>query len=160
MDFGSITSCNAIFTTIIKTISLNCSTCWLVFKKNCVDLERLHPEIDTDFGRRLKLLFGHEITGSTNSKPFLLVSMSFSMLSMVSNSSVLLKTTVKKQTNMMTVADSEQTHSTYSMNSLATNRMYMEWKAMHNPNIEKTMNTLSFHIVSLRANCGNMPNDA
>lgn len=147
MGLGSITNCNAIFTTIINTISLNRSTCRLAFANDCLVPECLHTTIETDFPATQCVY--KSTSGFEPGHP--LVSMSFLMPSMESISSALWKTIDKKHTNMMMVADSEQTHSTYSTNSTATFKMYMVCRAMHNPNIKKPMNNRPLNIVYLCA---------
>lgn len=57
--FGSIINCKANFTTTVKMISLNRSTCRLVFKNSAFDFRYLHPEMD----------YFREIKFKSNSSP-------------------------------------------------------------------------------------------
>lgn len=78
-----------------------------------------------------------------------LVSMSFSILSMLSNSVVFLKTMAARQTNIMILAEVAQMQFTYSMKSLATWKMYTKCETIthsnnKNPNTILLLNELKF----------------
>lgn len=72
-----------------------------------------------------------------------LVSMSFSMLSMLLESVAFLRTTGKKQTNIIIPPDIEPAHSIYSISPLATRKMYTNCETELQLNDKKPKNTPS-----------------
>lgn len=111
------------FITTVKTILLNCSTCWLVFQKNLLDLGYLFPRINKfnhsynqihiQFSIHLQIMsdFAH-----------LLVSMSLSIVSMTSKSAVCLNAMAIKQINIKTVPLMEWILSICPIKLLATSK--------------------------------------
>lgn len=120
MHFGSIKQCSIIFISNINTSSLSRSTCRLVFKKNASDFSNSHPETHSFLFQTL---------------------MSFSILSMLSNSRVFFEAMVARLINNTIIEKIEEMQSTYSIKPLATWKVYTICKEIMKPRHKREMRT-------------------
>lgn len=97
-----------------------------IFQKNCIEI-----------GSLKQIIQQFEVDS--------LWSMSFSIVSMISNNWVFRNAMAAKQTNMMIVPEIPLTHTIYSMKPSATQNMYTKIEAAVHPNIKKPMNSCSLN---------------